>query len=354
MLKQSFWFFRTFWISSTLTILGFVVSLYYLGISVLWVLLVLVAIEVTFSFDNAVVNAKKLVHMSPLWQTLFLTVGIFIAIFGMRVFFPLAIVVYTADIPWGGVVDLALNHPKEYSEKLELAHPTISSFGGAFLLMLVLHFFFDHKKEVHWLHWLEKPARKIGVWWMPPALASLAILLIAAMPANSHAAETLKAGFAGIAVYSLIHGLTWYMGKHAPDTKGPGKKLAQLTGWAAFTMFIYLEILDASFSFDGVLGAFAITNEVILIAVGLGIGAVWVRSLTVFMVRHGTLEAYKYLEHGAHYAIGILALAMLASLLYQVPEAVTGAVGIGLIIASGYSSRRTKQHIHKHSLSLKG
>lgn len=328
-------------------------GLYYAGLGAIWVLLVLIAIEVTFSFDNAVVNAKKLVHMSPLWQTLFLTVGIFIAIFGMRVFFPLAIVVYTADIPWGSVVDLALNHPEEYAEKLELAHPTISAFGGAFLLMLVLHFFFDHKKEIHWLHWLENPARRIGLWWVPPTLAALAIILVALLPANHHPSETLRAGFAGIIVYSLIHGLTWYMGKHAPDTKQTGKKLAQLTGWAAFTMFIYLEILDASFSFDGVLGAFAITNEVILIAVGLGIGAVWVRSLTVFMVRHGTLDAYKYLEHGAHYAIGVLALAMLWSLLYQVPEAVTGAVGIGLICASAYSSVKTKKHIHKHHLSLK-
>ena len=188
----------------------------------------------------------------------------------------------------------------------------------------------------------ENPAKKIGLWWVPPAIASAAILIVSALPANHHPTETLQAGFAGIVVYSLIHGLTWYMGKHSPDNNG-GKAAVQLTGWAAFTMFMYLEILDASFSFDGVLGAFAITNEVILIAVGLGIGAVWVRSLTVFMVRHGTLDAYKFLEHGAHYAIGILALAMLGSLLYQVPEAVTGAVGIGLIGASLYSSVKTKK-----------
>lgn len=351
MLKQTLWFFRTFWISSTLSVLGIIAAIYYLGIGIWWVLLVLIAIEVTFSFDNAVVNAKKLVHMSPLWQTLFLTVGIFIAIFGMRVFFPIAIVVFTAGIPWNEVVDLALNHPEVYAEKLEIAHPTISSFGGAFLLMLVLHFFFDHKKRTHWFHLTEIPATKLGLWWVPPMLATTAVVFISLLPANHHSRESLVAGLVGIAVYSVIHGITWFMGKHTPDTRG--NKIVQLTGWAAFTMFIYLEILDASFSFDGVLGAFAITNEVILIAVGLGIGAVWVRSLTVFMVRHGTLEAYKYLEHGAHYAIGVLATAMLASLLYQVSEAVTGVVGISLIIASAYSSVRTKQHIHKHSLSLK-
>lgn len=341
MLSQTLWFFRTFWISTSLTILGFVYVLYELGFGAIWIMLILVAIEVTFSFDNAVVNAKKLVHMSQFWQTLFLTVGIFIAIFGMRVFFPLAIVVYTAGIPWGEVVDLALNHPTEYAEKLEKAHPTISSFGGAFLLMLVLHFFFDHKKRTHWFHFAEIPATKLGLWWVPPILASLAVVVVSILPANTHQKETLTAGMFGIAVYSLIHGLTWFMGKHAPDSAG--NKVAKLTGWAAFTMFIYLEILDASFSFDGVLGAFAITNEVVLIAVGLGIGAVWVRSLTVFMVRHGVLDAYKYLEHGAHYAIGVLAFAMLASLLYPIPEAITGIVGIGFIGASAYASIQSRR-----------
>lgn len=350
-MRNMLWFFRTFWISTSLSILGIFAALYYLGIGALWVLVVLIAIEITFSFDNAVVNAKKLVHMSKLWQTLFLTVGIFIAIFGMRVFFPIAIVVFTAGIGWGEVVGLALNHPTEYAEKLEIAHPTISAFGGAFLLMLVLHFFFDHKKEIHWVQIIERPLKKLGMWWVPPALAIIAVAAIALLPANHHPAETIRAGLAGIAVYSAIHGLTAFLGRHTPDSKGG--KLRELTGWAAFTMFIYLEILDASFSFDGVLGAFAITKEVILIAVGLGIGAIWVRSLTVFMVRHGVLDSYKYLEHGAHYAIGVLACAMLGSLLLPVPEAVTGLVGIGFIGASAYASVKAKRtgvipKKHKH------
>ena len=344
MLKQTFWFFRTFWISSTLSILAFATALYYAGIGALWVMLVLVAIEITFSFDNAVVNAKKLVHMSPLWQKLFLTVGIFIAIFGMRVFFPLAIVVFTAGIPWSEVIDLALNHPAEYAEKLEIAHPTISAFGGAFLLMLVLHFFYDNKKKIHWIPFLERPVRRLGLWWVPPVLSVTAILSLAALPANHHPRETITAGLIGVATYTAIHGLTWFMGRHTP---GGDNKVATLTGWAAFTMFMYLEILDASFSFDGVLGAFAITNEVVLIAAGLGIGAVWVRSLTVFMVRHGTLNSYKYLEHGAHYAIGVLAFAMLGSLIYSVPEAITGAVGIGFIFASAYASVKVRKQMHK-------
>jgi hypothetical protein len=209
--------------------------------------------------------------------------------------------------------------------------------------MLVLHFFFDHKKRTHWFHLTEIPATKLGLWWVPPVMATTAVVLVSLLPANHHPKETLSAGLIGVLVYSAIHGLTWFLGKHTPDSGG--KKVAQLTGWAALSMFVYLEILDASFSFDGVLGAFAITKEVLLIAVGLGIGAVWVRSLTVFMVRHGVLDSYKFLEHGAHYAIGVLAFAMLGSLIFPVPEAVTGLVGIGLIVSSAYASIRTRnQH----------
>ena len=89
-------------------------------------------------------------------------------------------------------------------------------------------------------------------------------------------------------------------------------------------------MLDASFSFDGVIGAFAITNDVVIIMLGLAIGAMFVRSLTVFLVHKGTLDEFVYLEHGAHYAIGILALIMFASVKYHIPGMVHRPVGRGL------------------------
>ncbi|WP_030218449.1 DUF475 domain-containing protein, partial [Streptomyces sp. NRRL WC-3626] len=95
-----------------------------------------------------------------------------------------------------------------------------------------------------------------------------------------------------------------------------------------------------SFSFDGVIGAFAITNDIVLMALGLGIGAMYVRSLTVYLVRQGTLDDYVYLEHGAHYAIGALALILLVSIRYQINDIVTGLIGVTLISASFYSSVR--------------
>jgi uncharacterized protein len=98
-------------------------------------------------------------------------------------------------------------------------------------------------------------------------------------------------------------------------------------------------VLDAAFSFDGVIGAFAITTDPILIALGLGlIGAMFVRSLTVFLVRKGTLADYVYLEHGAHWAIGALSVILLVGIGYHVNEVVTGLIGVAFIGAAFLSS----------------
>jgi uncharacterized protein len=133
-------FLKSFGFSTVATIAAIVVSLVYLGPAALLPLLILMIIEVTFSFDNAVINAKILKKLSPFWQQLFLSVGIIVAIFGMRLVFPILIVSLTAGLGWKDVIDLALNHPQAYAEKLHHAHPSITAFGGAFLLMLCLQF----------------------------------------------------------------------------------------------------------------------------------------------------------------------------------------------------------------------
>jgi len=107
--------------------------------------------------------------------------------------------------------------------------------------------------------------------------------------------------------------------------------------------FLYLEVLDASFSFDGVIGAFAITSDVVIIMLGLAIGAMFVRSMTVFLVHKGTLEEFVFLEHGAHYAIGILALIMLASVKFHISEWFTGLSGVLFIGLSLWSSVRYRR-----------
>ena len=93
-------------------------------------------------------------------------------------------------------------------------------------------------------------------------------------------------------------------------------------------------MLDASFSFDGVIGAFAVTADPVIIGLGLGVGAMFIRSITVYLVRRRTLEQYVYLEHGAMWAIGALAAVLLVTIAHEVPEIVTGALGVGFIAAA--------------------
>lgn len=338
---------RIFGVSALLSILVLTLVGINMGMAALLTTVVLVIIETAFSFDNAIINAKILARMSPFWQGIFLSVGIIIAVFGMRVLFPIVLVMITAGLGHTEVINLALHHPHEYAHALEQAHPAISAFGGGFLLLLALHFFLDTERDIHWHERIERRAQKLAGPVSAPLIGLAVVGLFAAMPANAHPGTTLKAGSLGIATYMLLHAVTWLIEKRQPTAKG-GKTL-QLTGLAAFSTFMYLEVLDASFSFDGVLGAFAITSDVVLIAAGLGVGALWVRSLTVFMVRKGTLDAYKYLDHGAHYTVFVLALVLFISGFTELPEVVTGLLGLVFIVASIISSVRERKFQQDHT-----
>jgi hypothetical protein len=331
---------RIFGISGFLTVFGVLAVLLGMGVDAAVVTLILIAVEVAFSFDNAIINAKTLAKLSPRWQQAFLTVGMVIAVLGMRVIFPILIVSLSAHLSWSNVVDLALHHPHEYAHKLELAHPAIAAFGGGFLLMLALEFFIDDTRKVTWLKAIEKPLQQIAKIWVPGALSLVAVILVSLIPANHHQSTTLVAGILGIVTHTAIELIAHFFS--APEAAA-GKTVKQLTGVAALTTFLYLEILDASFSFDGVIGAFAVTSKVVLIAIGLGIGALWVRSLTVFMVRKGTLGEYIYLEHGAHYTVAVLAFVLLLSIFLTIPDVLAGLVGIGFIGASIVASRQAIQ-----------
>lgn len=304
-----------------------------LGVGAALTTLVLIAIEIAFSFDNAIVNAKVLERLSPLWRQVFMTVGVLIAIVGMRAVFPVLIVMVSAHLPWHEVINEALHHPTAYSQHLAGAQTAIAAFGGSFLLTLALYFLLDDDREELWLKRLERPLQKFGgPRLLPPFLAAVTLVVISLFAQPHH--QVLKLGLIGAVGYASLKLLIDGLAKLEPQ------KHQLYSGWPALLAFLYLEVLDASFSFDGVLGAFAITNRVILIVLGLGVGALWVRSLTVFMVKRGTLRAYIYLEHGAHYAILILAVALLSSIFIHVPDAVTGLIGLGVIAASFNTSRQ--------------
>ncbi|MCK9896686.1 DUF475 domain-containing protein [Frankia sp. AgB32] len=327
---------------------------------------ILAVLEISLSFDNAVINATILRRMSAFWQKIFLTVGVLIAVFGMRLLFPIVIVALTAHLSPADVFDLALNHGDEYGEKLNAAHPAIAAFGGIFLFMLFLDFLFDPERDVQWIKKLEEPLRRAGqLDVIPIVIALVSLLVVGEAFSGDHTQQVLTSGVAGLATYLGVRGLGEFfesrgVGEEAEDDEAEAEepaaapaartgaasgtpKLVLATGKAAAFLFLYLEVIDASFSFDGVVGAFAISQNIFIIAAGLGIGAMYIRSLTVYLVRRGTLSEYIYLEHGAHYAIGALAIILAISIETEVPEIVTGLVGvafIGLALISSILHRR--------------
>jgi hypothetical protein len=353
---------KTFGWSFAVTALGLVAAVLYGGWEGFGVVAILSILEISLSFDNAVVNAGVLKKMNAFWQKIFLTVGVLIAVFGMRLVFPVVIVAVTAKMGPIEAVDLALNNKDHYQQLVTDAHPAIAAFGGMFLLMIFLDFIFEDR-DIQWLRWIERPLAKLGKVDMLSVCIALVVLLITAFTfaTNAHqhggahvdkAQTVLISGVAGLITYLVVGGLSGYFEgrldeeeerEQEAERSGGQASGVKLAGQAAFFMFLYLEVLDASFSFDGVIGAFAITNDIVLMALGLGIGAMYVRSLTVYLVRQGTLDDYVYLEHGAHYAIGALAVILMVTIQYEINEIITGLVGVILIGWSFWSSvRRNK------------
>ncbi|HET6636279.1 MAG TPA: DUF475 domain-containing protein [Streptomyces sp.] len=354
---------KTFGWSMGITVLGLVLAALLWGWEGLAVVAILSVLEISLSFDNAVVNAGVLKKMNAFWQKIFLTIGVLIAVFGMRLVFPIIIVAISAKIGPVDAVRVALEHPDRYEQLVTDAHPAIAAFGGMFLLMIFLDFIFEDR-DIKWLNWLEKPLAKLGkVDMLSVCIALIGLLITAttlATEAHQHggihadkSGTVLTAGVAGLITYLIVNGLSGHFENRLEEqaeeeeeaeeaARAQGKQVSAvgLAGKAAFFMFLYLEVLDASFSFDGVIGAFAITNHIFWMALGLGIGALYVRSLTVYLVRQGTLDDYVYLEHGAHYAIGALAVILLITIKWQINEVITGLIGVVLIGWSFWSSVR--------------
>lgn len=334
-----------------------IVAFIYGGPEALFLVIILSILEISLSFDNAVINATVLQRMSEFWQKIFLTIGVIIAVFGMRLVFPLVIVWAASGLGPVAALDLALNPPADdaayfangepsYETILTDAHPQIAAFGGMFLLMLFLEFVFDTKREITWLSWIEKPLQKLGrISAVSVAIALVALIAVGEVLSDqAHRHDVYLAGIFGIVVFLAVNGLAKFMEeaqerREAEMEEKSAAALASgrtllLTGQAAFSMFMFLEVLDASFSFDGVLGAFAVTTDPIIIAMGLGVGALFVRSMTVYLVDHDALNNFRYMEHGAHWAIGVLAVMLLLTVKFTIPEVVIGMAGILLITAS--------------------
>ncbi len=327
---------RIYWFALSATVLIWVLVGWKMGLTALWLTMVLTLLETTFSADNAVVNSKILVTMSPFWQRLFMTVGIFIAVFVVRFALPILIVMLTAGLGFGEVINLAMNHPAEYQHELHKTEPIINAFGGTFLLMIALSYFIDYQKKTHWLGFLERHLGKLGRFDNITVFLMLLASIVVYFTVNpAHHATVLIASISAMALHIGLELLSAVMGSEQKHTAVKHK-----VGLAAFAAFMYLEVLDASFSLDGVIGAFAITSDVIIIMAGLGTGAVWVRAMTIHLVRSNTLQKYIFLEHGAHWAIGFLGAIMLLKLYHvEPPEWIIGGLGLLFIGAAIWWSK---------------
>ena len=297
----------------------------------------LAVLEVAVSLDNAVVNAGVLKDMDEVWRKRFLTWGMAIAVFGMRLVFPIAIVSVAGGIGPIQAIDLGLFKPTEYQALLKSVNTEVMAFGGTFLMMVFASHFINHEKEVHWIPALGPLLSKIGK--HSTAKVFIPLVVIAIFASFLHGAEQTKfimSAVWGAVTYLMVDGLSDLF-----DVED-GAAAVGRTGLAGF---MYLEVVDASFSFDGVIAAFAITDNFLIIMLGLSVGAMFVRSLTIMLVEKGTLSEFRYLEDGAFWGIGWLVFAMFAHVVHiELGEAtVAGGAAVAIALSVWHSVRANKR-----------
>jgi hypothetical protein len=269
--------------------------------------------------------------MDPIWQKRFITYGIPIAVFGMRFLFPIVIVAVAGGLGLIETFKIAIGDPDQYHTTLEKIDKYIYAFGGAFLLMVFLDFLFDEKRKIRWIKWIECNRFVKRIAYEENTETMIATLIGLLLIYHMNSVGIALAYFTGVLLHSMLITLDSVL-----SSNGVRSGLMGL---------IYLEVLDASFSFDGVIGAFALSSNLFIIMIGLGIGAMFVRSLTLYLVEEKTLNEYKYLEHGAHYAIFVLAGVMFAKMFMPVPELIVGTIGILFVGASVVYSIYTRDRV---------
>jgi hypothetical protein len=253
----------------------------------------------------------------------------------MRFLFPILVVAAFSGLTVMGVAKLALYDVDKYAHYLHLVHAPLVTFGGAFLMMIFLSYFFNDEKECHWIKCIEEPLQKMNcVKYIDVVIALISLMILQNFIPEEQKVAVLMAGFTGIVLYLVIDSISNLLETIAEKKAAVMGETAKL----GFIGFLYLELIDASFSLDGVLGAFAISKDIIIISIGLAIGAMFVRSLTIFMVDMKTLKQYLYLEHGAHWAIGFLAAVMFISTRMEIPEVITGGAGLVIVGAAFITS----------------
>lgn len=327
----------TFFISATIvTFIGFLFALFLGGIQAFLLTFLLALLEITLSFDNALVNATILQKMNHLWQQRFFCWGIIIAVFFTRLIFPLLIVSISTDLSMWDSITLAFSSPHIYSKHLQNAHESISTFGGIFLLLAFLTFFLNQNKKEHWFFKIEKNLVKIGELKFIPILFSLLLVfVIQKILPKSHHETILISGGTAIGLFLILNYFNQLLNQKKIIQNGKQRK-------NGFFSFIYLEILDISYSLDSVISAFAISTDLLIVCIGLSIGAIFVRSITLYLVAKKTIKKYRYLKHGAYYAIGTLGSIMIVNIFIEVPSILTVIISTSFILTALFASIRSQ------------
>jgi len=284
------------------------------------IILGLIVFEVVSSVDNAIVNAHVLKTMSAKWRKIFLFWGIFFAIFIVRGLVPLIVVwLSVPEIGFIGAFHAAFSGSADFSQLIEERKGIILLGAGVFMALLYLHWLFLEKKDPYFVSdKLIKP--HYGIWFFASASIILATVLYVA---RADWRLMLSAAI-GNAVFFILYGFREQAAKQEEMLQDENNNLSNLS------KLMYLEVLDTSFSFDGVFGAFAFTTAIPLILIGNGIGALVVRQLTIMGIEK--VSQYKWLKNGAMTSIGFLGLVMvLKSFGVNIPEYLPTLITIGLV-----------------------
>lgn len=296
--------------------------------SIILIVVGLVLFETISSIDNAVINAEVLATMSARARRWFLIYGLFFAVFVIRGMLPWLIV--WLNTPGIGPVEALVatfSESEDVKEKIEEASPILLVGGGIFLIFLFFHWLFIETKNYGLRG--ERFFHRHGVWFF--AVVSIILLIITYFSIKQHPLMALGAVM-GSTAFFIVHGFR-------QNAEQREKELMGNSGMSDWSKIMYLEVIDATFSIDGVVGAFAFTLSVPLILIGNGIGAFVVRELTVSNIDR--VKRYIYLKNGAMYSIFFLGMIMvLDSFNVHIPQWVSPVVTISVIGYFFYKSRQ--------------
>lgn len=300
--------------------------------SIILVVFGLCAFEIISSIDNAVINAEVLTTMQPRARRWFLIYGLLIAVFLIRGLLPWAII-WAVNPELGPIEALmsTFSSDPKVVESVEMAAPILLAGGGIFLLFLFLHWLFLEEKHFG-LPRFEKFFIKNGVWFFATVSIALAVIVWFALKQNPMMAF---GAVCGSSAFFITHGF-----KQNAEEKEKNLKNKNLSD---MSKILYLEIIDATFSIDGVIGAFAFTLSVPLILFGNGIGAFVVRELTIGNIER--VKKYIFLKNGAMYSILFLGIIMILDAFgVHIPAWVSP---VATFFAIGYFFMKSKLHLNK-------